>query len=64
MYGPEGEEVNPDDPKTYDEAMGCSDTDKWVDVIKDELSSISDLQVWDLVPQSVVIAEGRKILQR
>lgn len=62
LYGPEGEEVDPEDPKTYDEAMGCTDAPKWVAAIKDELVSISDLKVWNLVPRSVALTEGRKIL--
>lgn len=63
-YGPDdGEEVDPEDPATYDIAMSRSDTPKWVAVIQDKLQSILDLKVWSLVPRATVIEEGRKILK-
>ena len=57
------EEVDPEDPKTFQEAMGRSDRDKWIVAIKEELKSIDDLKVYKLVPRSQAIKEGRKVLK-
>lgn len=59
----EGDEIDPDDPQSFDEAMARSDAAKWVEAIKDELKSITELEVWSLVPRSIPKSEGRKILK-
>ena len=38
-----------DDPITYREAMGSPDSDKWLGAMKEEMKSMYDNQVWDLV---------------
>jgi len=38
-----------DDPVSYKKAIECEESDKWIDAMKDELKSMEQNQVWDLV---------------
>ena len=38
-----------DDPVSFSQAVECDDSDKWINAMKDELKSMDDNQVWDLV---------------
>ena len=46
---------NEDATRTYDEAMGKSDSYLWRQAIHDELQSMEQQQVWKLVPRDKVI---------
>ena len=37
------------DPISFSEAMSRTDSEKWSDAMKDELNSMENNQVWDLV---------------
>ena len=37
------------DPISFSEAMSRTDSEKWSDAMKDELNSMANIQVWDLV---------------
>lgn len=41
-------EINKD-PVTFSQAIECVDSSKWIDAIKDELKSMKQNEVWDLV---------------
>src|SRR5436853_2781879 len=45
-----------DDLINFYQVMKGSDTQKWIDAIKEEFKSIQDNQVWDLVP----LPEGKR----
>lgn len=36
-------------PVTFQQAIECSNSEKWIDAMKEELKSMSDNNVWDLV---------------
>ena len=38
-----------DDPVTFSQAMGGSESTLWYNAIKDEMNSMANNQVWDLV---------------
>ena len=38
-----------DDPVTFSQAMNSENGDKWLDAMKDELKSMKQNDVWDLV---------------
>ena len=38
-----------DDPINFDQAIENSNSQKWIDAINDEMKSIKDNDVWDLV---------------
>ncbi|KAK8523055.1 hypothetical protein V6N12_073766 [Hibiscus sabdariffa] len=38
-----------DEPKTYQEALSSSDSEKWLEAMRSEMDSMSDNQVWTLV---------------
>ena len=38
-----------DDPTSFSQAISCSDSDKWILAMKEELKSMADNDVWDLV---------------
>jgi hypothetical protein len=52
---------NPDEP-SFRDAMKSPDADKWIQGIRDELNSLKDMGVYDLVPRSNIPA-GRKVLR-
>ena len=37
------------DPVSFSQAIGCSDSDKWIDAMNDELKSMDQNKVWELV---------------
>ena len=37
------------DPVSFSQAIGCSDFDKWIDAMNDELKSMDQNKVWELV---------------
>lgn len=37
------------DPITYEEAIECDDSSKWMDAMKDEIKSMEHNKVWNLV---------------
>lgn len=39
-----------DNPKTFLQAIRYNEFDKWLDAIKDNLTSMKANQVWDLIP--------------
>ncbi|KAK8974498.1 hypothetical protein V6N11_063120 [Hibiscus sabdariffa] len=41
--------VDQDEPKTYEEAVASSDSEKWLGAMRSEMDSMSDNQVWTLV---------------
>ncbi|KAK8679994.1 hypothetical protein V6N13_108949 [Hibiscus sabdariffa] len=41
--------VNQDEPKTYQEAVASSDSEKWLEAMRSEMDSMSENQVWTLV---------------
>ncbi|KAK8574323.1 hypothetical protein V6N13_016124 [Hibiscus sabdariffa] len=41
--------VDQDEPKTYQEAVSSSDSEKWLEAMRSEMDSMSDNQVWTLV---------------
>ena len=45
-----------DDPISFRQAMNNSDSQKWIDAMKEEFKSMQDNQVWDLVP----LPEGKR----
>ena len=45
--------VDSDDPTTFQEAVDGPDSDKWLEAMKEEMQSMSDNQVWDLVEPTV-----------
>ena len=47
--GGEAEIVDSDDPTTFAEAMGSSDSEKWLKAMNEEMKSMHDNQVWELV---------------
>ncbi|KAK8600793.1 hypothetical protein V6N12_050641 [Hibiscus sabdariffa] len=40
---------NQDEPKTYQEAVSCPDSEKWLEAMRSEMDSMSNNQVWTLV---------------
>ena len=38
-----------DDPPTYKRALESNESEKWIDAMKDELNSMAQNEVWDLV---------------
>ena len=51
---------SPDEPATYEEAMASPDVPKWLAACHEELASIRDLDVFNLVPRDK--ANGRTIM--
>ncbi|KAL4367225.1 hypothetical protein GQ457_05G023000 [Hibiscus cannabinus] len=47
--------VDPDEPKTYQEAASSPDSEKWLEAMRSEMDSMSENQVWTLVepPEAV-----------
>ena len=45
-----------DDPISFRQAMNSSESQKWIDAMKEEFKSMQDNQVWDLVP----LPEGKR----
>ncbi|KAK8676583.1 hypothetical protein V6N13_142157 [Hibiscus sabdariffa] len=41
--------VDQDEPKTYQEVVSSSDSEKWLEAMRSEMDSISENQVWTLV---------------
>ncbi|KAK8533968.1 hypothetical protein V6N12_047370 [Hibiscus sabdariffa] len=41
--------VDQDEPKTYQEAVASSDSEKWLEAMRSEMDSMSENQVWTLV---------------
>ena len=41
-----------DDPVSFKEAMESSNKDKWLEAMEDELTSMSNNKVWDLIDKS------------
>ncbi|KAK8597339.1 hypothetical protein V6N12_065809 [Hibiscus sabdariffa] len=41
--------VDHDEPKTYQEAVSSPDSEKWLEAMRSEMDSMSDIQVWTLV---------------
>ena len=41
--------IDDDDPLTYEEAMSCKDSEKWLTAMKSEMDSMNENQVWTLV---------------
>lgn len=37
-----------DDPKTFSQAMNSGESNKWIDAMKDGMSSMKANQVWEL----------------
>jgi len=37
------------DPVSFSKAINCDNSDKWLDAMKDELKSMSQNDIWDLV---------------
>jgi len=37
------------DPKTFDQAMSCKESNLWYDAMKDEMNSMQSNKVWNLV---------------
>ena len=37
------------DPVSFSQAISCSDSDKWIDAMNDELKSMDQNKVWELV---------------
>ena len=48
--------VMDEDPVTVRQALDCSNSEKWINAMQDELKSMKDNDVWDLVP----LPEGKK----
>ena len=42
--------IEEDDPITFHQAMECSDSQKWIEAMKEEIKSMHDNGVWELVP--------------
>ena len=51
-------EIEPKDPKSYQEAMKNENSEKWNQAMKTEMKSLDKNEVWDLVP----LPEGRKAI--
>ena len=47
-----------DDPINFCQAMESSNAQKWIDAMNEEIKSIKDNDVWDLVP----LPEGAKLI--
>ena len=45
-------------PRTYNEAMKSSDSDKWLEAMESEMKSLAKNNVWELVP----LPKGRKLV--
>ena len=41
--------MDSDDPATFQEAMDGPNSEKWLGAMKEEMQSMSDSQVWNLV---------------
>lgn len=46
------------EPKSYQEAMNCLDSEKWVEAMNNEISSLTKNHTWDLVN----LPKGRKVI--
>ena len=41
--------IDQDEPTTYQEAITCTDSDKWLGAMKAEMDSMYENQLWNLV---------------
>lgn len=57
------DEIDPEDPQTFQEAMGRADCAEWVKSIEDELESFRELGVYKLVKRDVALVQKRKVLR-
>ncbi|KAL6314515.1 hypothetical protein AAG906_026851 [Vitis piasezkii] len=48
MEEPQQSTLRSKDPVSFSQAIGCSDSDKWIDAMNDELKSINQNKVWEL----------------
>lgn len=55
-------DVEPDVPKTFKQVLESEHKDRWLQAMKDEINSITDHKVFELVPRGAVPA-GRKVLK-
>ena len=49
LYQVESEEINIKDPVSYSQAVKDVNSDKWIDAMKDEIKSMAENEVWDVV---------------
>ncbi|RVW31096.1 Retrovirus-related Pol polyprotein from transposon TNT 1-94 [Vitis vinifera] len=49
MEEPQQSTLRSKDPVSFSQAIGCSDSDKWIDAMNDELKSMDQNKVWELV---------------
>jgi hypothetical protein len=58
--------VDHDEPVTYTEAMEGPESEKWLEVMKSEISSMYDNQVWTLVyiPSNRKAVENKWIFKK
>ena len=54
------------DPLTYDEAIESKNSEQWIDAMKNEMGSLNELKVWELVerPVNSPIIQGKWFLQQ
>lgn len=48
-------EVEPSDPRTYDEALNSPQRNEWIAAMEEELSSLHKMRTWTLVPRTAEI---------
>ena len=49
LYSAQGLEFN--EPSSYEEAITCSDSEKWKFDMLEEMKSLEKNQTWDLIPK-------------
>jgi hypothetical protein len=47
------------EPATYSEAIACSDREKWIAAMQDEMQSLEKNCTWDVVP----LPKGKKLVR-
>lgn len=55
-------DVEPDVPKTFKQVLESKHKDRWLQAMKDEIASITDHKVFELVPRTAV-PQGRRVLK-
>ncbi|KAK9008932.1 hypothetical protein V6N11_080408 [Hibiscus sabdariffa] len=58
--------VDQDEPKTYQEAVASSDSEKWLEAMRSEMDSMSENQVWTLVepPEGIKPIGGKWVFKK
>ena len=44
-------EVDPEEPRSYEEAINSKQAEKWIQAMKEEMKSLHKNQTWKLVPK-------------